>query len=80
MSPKMLNSLGVLLQVLAAAYLVLQAYRTSQTLGNLPRTYDTIGGSIERALGEVSSQFGHQLIAFAVLAMGSALQLAAEWL
>lgn len=71
-----LNSLGIVLQVLAAAYIVLQAWRTTRALAGSERiTIDSMERVIAQLGREMKGQFVHQLIGFVVLAFGAVLQL-----
>jgi DNA modification methylase len=72
---QMLNKIGVVLQVIAAAYIVLQAGRTAKALANFKVTIDSLEHIIERLGREMAGQFKHQLIGFVVLALGAILQM-----
>jgi hypothetical protein len=72
-----MNQTGIVLQVLAAAYIVFQAYRTTRTLEDMKITFDSIEHVIARLGSEMRGQFKHQVIGFALLALGAILQLLA---
>jgi hypothetical protein len=70
-----LNYIGILLQVLAAAYIVLQAWRTARALAGSHRiTIDSMEHVIAQLGREMKRQFRHQLIGFVVLALGAVLR------
>jgi hypothetical protein len=70
-----LNKAGIVLQVLAAAYIVFQAGKTAHSLRDMKVTYDSLEDVILQLGREMSSQFRHQLYGFLVLALGALLQL-----
>lgn len=70
-----LNKIGIVLQVGAAAYIVFQAWRTARALSDMQVTIDSMELIIQRLGREMAGQFKHQLIGFAVLALGAILQL-----
>lgn len=73
-----LNRIGIVLQVLAAAYIVFQAWRTANALANMKGraiTWGSLDPIIQQLGREMAGQFRHQLIGFAVLALGAGLQL-----
>lgn len=47
MDAKLLNSLGIAVQLIAAGYMVWAAWRTAGKLKSLPMAYDTFVASIE---------------------------------
>lgn len=69
--------IGIVLQLFGAAYLIWQAWRTTQKLGRFgaQATYDNFSPMIETLAHEIGEQFTHQLIGFAFLLVGSAFQL-----
>ena len=69
--------IGIVLQVLGAGYLVIQAWRTSRKLAEYKAgvTYDTLGPSIDTLAQELGGQFGQQLVGFSFVLVGSGLQL-----
>ena len=71
------TTIGIVLQLLGVAYLVLQSWRSSRHLGRFPAqvTYDALGSTIDALTQEVRSQIAHQLIGFAFVLLGSAIQL-----
>lgn len=74
MDPQTLNKIGIAVQVLAAAYIVFQAWRTARALSDFKITIDSMEHIIQRLGDEMKSQFRHQLIGFVVLAIGAVLQ------
>lgn len=68
---------GIVLQVGGAGYLVFQSWRSSRNLARFPIqiTYDALGPTIDALTREVRSQVAQQLIGFAFVLAGSALQL-----
>lgn len=74
---QILNKGGILLQVLAAAYIVFQAWRTARALSGMKITIDSLEGDIHALGGEMKGQFKHQLFGFVVLALGAVAQLSA---
>ena len=77
MSSNCITIAGILLQLLGAAYLVFQSFRTARKLQKYkgPVTYDSLAPSIETLAHEVGGQFSQQLVGFAFVFLGSALQL-----
>lgn len=72
-----LTVIGIILQVLGAAFLVFQALRTSRKLGkyNAQVTYDNFSSIIADLAREVGGQFRQQFVGFLFVLVGSALQL-----
>ena len=64
---------GIILQVLAAAYLLFCSWRASTTLGKYKSevTYGELGPKIDALGQEIGGQFRHQLIGFLLLLVGS---------
>lgn len=69
-----LNLGGILLQVGAAGFLVWKARQTYQSLTTFKITYDDFNRSLNTLKDEVQGQFHDQAAAFAVLAIGAAMQ------
>ena len=69
--------IGIVLQVLGALLLVLQSLKTSRNLGKYEAqvTYDNFSSIIADLAREVGGQFRQQLLGFAFVLAGSALQL-----
>ena len=70
--------IGIVLQVLGAGYLVVQAWCTSRKLAkyNAQRvTINSLGPTIEALARELGGQFGQQLVGFGFVLVGSGLQL-----
>jgi len=68
---------GIIIQLLGAAYLVYQSGFTARKLANYKSnvTYDNFASAIDALASEVHGQFGQQLRAFTAIALGSLLQL-----
>ncbi|MDL9998261.1 hypothetical protein QTI24_06580 [Variovorax sp. J22P240] len=63
------------MQVLAALYIVVQAWRTTRALSTYKRiTIDNTELIVGQIAEEMRGQFKHQLAGFTVLAIGAALQ------
>lgn len=73
----MFNLFGIALQVLAALYMVVQAWRTARVLAQ-PKYEQITINNLEMIVGQIASevkgQFRHQLAGFVVLAIGAAMQ------
>jgi hypothetical protein len=69
-----LNRAGILLQVIAAGYIVFQAWRTARALKDMKVTIDSLEQVILQLGAEMTLQFRHQLFGFGVLAIGAVLQ------
>ena len=79
------TAIGIVIQLIGAAYLVGQSFRTSRklrkykstpvTYDSLGTTIDNLGASVEQLAHEIGSQFKQQLVGFAFVALGSGLQL-----
>lgn len=69
--------IGIILQLLGAAYLVYQSFSTSKKLSKYRTqvTYDTLGSTIDALAHEVGGQFTQQLVGFVFVLAGSAFQL-----
>lgn len=77
-TPTCLTVIGIVLQLLGAAFLVMQSFQTSQKLGKYKNvTLDNFSSIIEELAGELRGQFLQQLIGFAFFLVGSVLQLGA---
>ena len=74
-SPTLIEIAAAVLQLGAAGFMVYRAWQTARGLSGMRVTIDSIGPDIERLGNEMAGQFRDQLIAFAVLAVGTALQL-----
>lgn len=77
MSAISITIIGILLQLLGAAYLVFQSFRTARKLQKYkgPVTWDSLAPSIETLAHEVGGQFSQQLVGFIFVFLGSAFQL-----
>ena len=71
--------IGIALQLIGAAYIVVQSFRTTRKLQNYSTsgttTYGNVAEAIEALAKELSSQFFQQLVGFVFLLAGSAFQL-----
>lgn len=69
--------IGILLQLIGAAYIVFQSFRTARNLQKYSAsvTYDTLSPSIETLTKELGGQFFQQLVGFVFLLLGSLFQL-----
>jgi hypothetical protein len=71
--------IGIILQLIGAAYIVVQSFRTTRKLQNYSApgtiTYGNVAQVIEALANELSSQFFQQLVGFVFLLAGSAFQL-----
>ena len=69
--------LGIVIQAGGAAYVVVKAKSTADLLGKYKSniTYDTFAHAIDDLAHEMHGQFKLQLRGFAMLALGSTLQL-----
>ena len=76
-SPTEATQLGIVVQLIGAAYLVLQAYLTSRKLASFHAelTFDKFNDTLVGLAREVGDQFKQQLVGFMILGAGSALQL-----
>jgi hypothetical protein len=69
--------IGIILQLIGAAFLVMQSFQTSRKLAKYKNvTLDNFSSIIGELAGELRGQFLQQLIGFAFFLAGSALQLA----
>jgi hypothetical protein len=77
MSNNCATIIGIILQVLGAAYLVFQSFRSAKKLKKYkdPTTYGSLSPSIETMASELSGQFSQQLIGFIFVLLGSGFQL-----
>lgn len=77
MSNNCATSIGIILQLLGAAYIVYQSCRTTRNLRkySAPVTYGTLSPSIEALAKELAGQFAQQLVGFFFLLIGSCFQL-----
>ena len=69
--------IGIIFQLIGAAYIVFQSFRTTRNLRkySAPPTYASLAPSIEVLAKELSGQFSQQLIGFVFLFIGSGFQL-----
>jgi len=79
-TPYWLNQLGLLGQFAGAAWLVYAAYRGWQGFSSFSpeARYGELGALLSELTKAQSTQFGHQLLAFALLSLGTAAQLVAN--
>lgn len=77
MTPPCATTIGIVLQLLGAGHLVLQSWRTSRHLATFSThvTFDALGPPIDALTREVRGQIVQQLIGFAFVLAGSAMQL-----
>ena len=66
--------IGIVLQLVGTAYLVLQSWRTSRHISKFPTevTYDSLGPKIDALARELRSQFFQQALGFLFVLVGAA--------
>jgi hypothetical protein len=74
------SQIGLAAQLVGAGYLVWVAFRGRQIFRRLEPTYGDIGAVLDATIKTQRTQFGHQLLAFALLAGGMVAQLIANWM
>jgi hypothetical protein len=76
MSINFATCIGIFLQLIGAAYIVYQSFRTTNKLQkySTPVTYGTLSPTIETLAKELAGQFSQQLVGFLFLLMGSCFQ------